>query len=141
MKAFLTEQIAKIEEELKQLFIDRARSGIETEGSYDIMIDRKKKELHKLNNEINDLGNNQNPEIKSDKISPTIEIKTLIANGKIEEAIKKLMDSSGDDQLILLSARYNRIKKQNNSGTINHANFSIELNKITNSLLSILNDL
>lgn len=138
MKEFLKEQISKIEEELKQLYINRARSSIETEGSYDIMIDRKKKELNKL---IIDLDGNKNTEIISNGIDSRVEIKTLIAKGKIEEAIQKLMNSYGDDQLIMLSARYNQIKNQNNSGTISQANFSIELNKITNSLLSILNDL
>ena len=138
MKEFLKEQKSKIEEELKQLYLDRARSSIETEGSYDIMIDRKKRELNKL---INELDGNKNTEMKSGSIDSRIEIKTLIAKGKIEEAIQKLMNISGDNQLIMLSARYNRIKTQNNSGTISQADSSIELNKITNSLLSILNDL
>ena len=138
MKEFLKEQKSKIEEELKQLYLDRARSSIETEGSYDIMIDRKKRELNKL---INELDGNKNTEMKSGSIDSRIEIKTLLAKGKIEEAIQKLMNISGDNQLIMLSARYNRIKTQNNSGTISQADSSIELNKITNSLLSILNDL
>lgn len=137
MIEFLKEQKSKIEEELKQLYIDRARSSIETEGSYDIMIGRKKKELSNLNQEIKELEDKQPTEITN----PNLEIKTLIAKGKIEEAIQKLMVSSRDDQLIMLSARYNQIKNQNNSGIITHDNFTIEINKITNSLLSILNDL
>lgn len=138
MKEFLEKQKTKIEEELKQLYIDRARSGVETIGSYDIMIDRKKTELNKI---ISDLDGTKNAAIVSSSTDYRIEIKSLIAKGKIDKAIQKLMDNSKDDQIIMLSARYNRIKSQNNSGTISQANFSIELNKITNSLLGILNDL
>ena len=66
----------------------------------------------------------------------------LLKNHKrFKEAIQKLMKSSEDKQLTILSARYSQIKNKDNSGIISNDNFSIEFNKITNSLLSILNDL
>jgi len=138
MEEFLKERKAKIEEELRQLYIDRGRCSIETEGSYDIMIDRKKRELNKLNSHLD--SSSAKIEIKPDDVDFRAEIKNLIAEGEIKEAIQKLMNNSEDNQLIMLSARYNRVEKQNNSGIITQDNFSIELNKITNSLLSILND-
>jgi len=138
MKEFLEGQKSKIEEELKQLYIDRGRAGVETEGSYDNIIGRKKRELAKL---VNDLDGAGNTETRAGHINSKTDITSLIAQDKIEEAIQKLMNSTGDNQLILLFGRYNRIKKQNDSGTISQADYSIEINKITNSLLSILNDL
>ena len=137
MKEFLEEQKSKIEEELKQLYKDRARSSVETEGSYDIMIDRKKRELAKI---INDLDGSSDSEIKTIDIDLKNKIKSLIVHGKIKEAIESLMNISQSDQLILLSSRYNRIQNQYNSELISQANFSIQLNKIANSLLSILKE-
>jgi hypothetical protein len=65
---------------------------------------------YSLNQEISELDGNQNTEIISNEINPKAEIKILISEGKIEEAIQQLMNNSGDNQLTMPSARYNRIK-------------------------------
>ncbi len=143
MIEFLKQQLSNVEKELKQLYVERSRSGVETTGSYENMIDRKKKERHKLMEEIKEAESISSPvNNNNSKSSPNKdEIKSLIQKGKIEDVLDKMLqlDSNSND-LMLLSSRYSRLKSDNNRGILNSNSYSIELNKITNSLLSLLDE-
>lgn len=145
MLEFLQEQVRVIDEELKKLYVDRSRCSIETVGSYDIMIDRKKEARTKLLKEIEELKNNvsnNSNQSSSNKKTPKQLITKLISDGEIPEAIKELEAIGCDENtLVLILSRYNRNRKSYDSGTIALHEYEIELNKIGNSLLNLLNGL
>jgi hypothetical protein len=73
------------------------------------------------------------------------EIMGLIGQDKIKEAILKTQDllkgSSSFTDLILQSARFNRIEKEIQRGLINYEAAAIEKNKVVFALMNILQDL
>jgi len=143
--AFLKEQLLKTQEDLKKLFIQRGKASIETVGSYDIMIERKKEEIEKLEKDIKEWEKKATDSAPSKDNPPSSnslkdDIGELIEKGRIKEAIEKMKTFSKENGLILISGRYNRVIEQNNLGTISQTDYNIEMNRITNSLLSMLND-
>ena len=73
------------------------------------------------------------------------ELLKLIALGKIEEVIEKLLDSLDDSldvysNVTLLSSRFQRNKRANNQGTIRAANYDLELNRIIISVQELIKD-
>ena len=140
MLDFLKEQLANVEEELKQLYIDRSRAGVETVGSYEIMIDRKGKERQKLIDDIKRESGKANQTSTLPKAGTSkAEIINLISNGKLKKAINAMLEQGIENDVVLLSSRYNSITKQMNGGIISSEKYQIEINRITNSLLAILN--
>ena len=72
-------------------------------------------------------------------------LRRLIAKGKTEQALDELSDSLHNsdvgDTLTLLQSRWHRNEGANNRGTLDRADYQLETNKITNSLLSVIGDL
>ncbi len=75
-------------------------------------------------------------------------IRNSIANAKIEEALKALLNisqKSGDsdlyNEILLLTSRYNRLKKSNLRGIISSENLDISMSQISNAMLSLLKDI
>lgn len=139
---FLKEQLLKTQEDLKKFYIQRGKASIETVGSYDIMIERKTEEIEKLEQDIKAIENKSDSVTTTSKSvkNPKEHIETLIEKGKIKEAIEEMKTFSKENGLILLAGRYNRVVQQNNLNTISQTDYNIEMNRITNSLLSMLND-
>lgn len=76
------------------------------------------------------------------------EIKKLIANGKIEKAIDKIIlhvntiaDSEDKNDFILQSSRFKRIIREKRLGIETAENINITINQITSGILSILDSL
>ena len=67
-------------------------------------------------------------------------IRSLIAQGKIEQVFQQLSGYS-DDSILLLQARYARAKKEMNSGIIADRDYQTEMNRLNSSLLSLLDNL
>ena len=65
-------------------------------------------------------------------------IQTLIARGRTAEALELLAAHS--DDAILLQSRLANLVRQNNLGLIDHGSYSISLNQINNSILSLTNE-
>lgn len=73
----------------------------------------------------------------------------LIAKSKTEEALKLLLEMSKNkpefqdynDNLIVISARYNNVKKNSRRGIISNSELTFETNKITYSLLEIVKEI
>ncbi|MCP3929973.1 MAG: hypothetical protein GY705_12840 [Bacteroidetes bacterium] len=151
MLDFLNKQLSNTEEELKDLFRMRANAGPESVGGIENRIFSLKKERSRLLKEIQELETippeesvEEKPNVTSEKVSKEQlikEIRSLIANGKTKNAIEKIQANWDDNTITLLAARFNRINSQNNLGILPHADYVIELNRITNSLLNTLNDL
>ena len=72
MKEFLTEQKNIIEKKLKELYIDRVESSVETEGAYNIQIKKLKRELARLETELADIEKKIDPSIKTDDLKTEI---------------------------------------------------------------------
>lgn len=72
-------------------------------------------------------------------------IKQLIAEGKTENAITQFLDNIHDDELkndlIVISGKFQKIKREQNIGIEDYDKISQEKNKINNSLLQILNSI
>ncbi len=72
-------------------------------------------------------------------------IKQLIAEGKTENAITQFLDNIDDDtlknDLIIISGKFQKIKREQNIGIEHYDKISQEKNKINNSLLEILNSI
>ncbi len=69
--------------------------------------------------------------------SPMNPIQNLIANGRIEEALKLLeahLDDSDKSSFILQSARWNRNEAGKREGTLDQRDYQLEYNRICNSL-------
>lgn len=72
------------------------------------------------------------------------ELKNLVAKGKLEDAINLLVEISNqfllyfNEDIILLSSRFNTIKSEKIKGIIRSEDYSIESNSITNSILKII---
>lgn len=73
------------------------------------------------------------------------DVRNLISNDDLSNAIKLLnkilKDDVRHDQLILLSAKKNRIKKEKNSGLISTENASVGRIQISNALLEICREI
>jgi hypothetical protein len=75
------------------------------------------------------------------------EIRDLIAQGKLEKAIKAIekmaqdQDSDIANTIILQSAQYHQNERNNNMGTITSANYGMTRARITNALLYSLDEL
>lgn len=80
----LRQQFIKIEAELQQLYKDRLRCSIETIGSYDIAIERKKQDLKKIETDIAEWDENRMPILPPD-YSPVKSVKITFENGKEED--------------------------------------------------------
>lgn len=72
-------------------------------------------------------------------------IKQLIAEGKTENAITQFLDNIHDDELkndlIVISGKFKKIKREENVGLEGYDKISQEKNKINSSLLEILNSI
>jgi len=72
-------------------------------------------------------------------------IKQLIAEGRTESAITQFLDNIHDDELkndlIIISGKFQKIKREQNIGIENYDKISQEKNKINNSLLGFLNSI
>ena len=72
-------------------------------------------------------------------------LRRLIAKGKTQEALDELSDSlhSTDvgNNITLLQSRWNRNERANNRGTLDYADYQLESNRVTNSLLSVIGEL
>lgn len=69
------------------------------------------------------------------------EIRDLIANGRLSDAIKGLSGVVGDhlqNDVILLQSRLNGLERQERLGVIDHGSAGIERAKITAAVLSML---
>jgi hypothetical protein len=63
-------------------------------------------------------------------------VQSLVANGDIKRAIQVLIDANVDGA-ILLSSRFNNAKKKYDMGEIAFADWGLEQNRITNSILEL----
>lgn len=72
-------------------------------------------------------------------------IKQLIAEGKTENAITQSLDNIHDDELkndlIVISGKFQKIKREENIGIEGYDKISQEKNKINSSLLEVLNSI
>lgn len=66
------------------------------------------------------------------------QIRQLVTQGKWQEAFKLLPDTNDFAQLHL---RFHRNERDNDLGTLNHDNYTSEINRITTDLLRLLDDL
>jgi len=141
MLEFLKQQLDKVEEELKELYTNRARSGVETVGAYDNAIALKKKEYEKLLQDIADLKNKPS-DVSSSAPNNSLEedVIKLIKKGDIKNAIILLANNLDKPEITLLSARYNRLESDNNKGILTNEVYNLGLNRIINSLIAILNE-
>ena len=74
------------------------------------------------------------------------EIRNLIEDGSLEIAIEKLkgislIGSENNDPLIILGSRLTRVQESNLLGTITYADYNLEINKISASLLQLVNNI
>ncbi len=80
--------------------------------------------------------------IKTEKIFDTLEqIKTLIASNKLEQALDELLamaDDNHKNELTLLKARYIKLEEDTRIDIISSENARLERNKITNSILKLI---
>ena len=65
------------------------------------------------------------------------QIKTLIAQGKLKQALDLLPDTT---EFISLKARFNRLESKERMGTISESEANLESNRITHALLQTLGD-
>lgn len=65
----------------------------------------------------------------------------LIKQGKLITALELLSTKNDDNRIILLQSRYNRLLSDENNGIIDTRDANIERNRITNAVLSLLDDL
>jgi hypothetical protein len=67
----------------------------------------------------------------------------LVAENRIEDAIELLRQSASDDylnnDLILLEAQFNSLKRDNRIGLLNYSEYSTQNARIVNALLSLIN--
>ncbi len=74
----------------------------------------------------------------------SIDLKDLISKGKIQETLDHLRKSVGEeflDDLILLNSRYSANETRNSRGVIAIPDYLIEINKISESLINLINSL
>ena len=69
------------------------------------------------------------------------EIKSLVVNDKLEEAIEKLDKNYHDQDLVNLLARVKKLGSDNIKGTISHTDYTLERNRIRDSLLIKVNNI
>lgn len=74
------------------------------------------------------------------------ELQTLVAQDRTGEAVAKLADLSGQradfhNTALLLSARWEQLKREEMQGTLSHAEVSVERAKITAAVLSLIGEL
>ena len=149
MLDFFQKQLAKIEKELQELYIARGNAGVESQGSYENVIAQKNKERERLLKDIETEKNKQaaplpsQPPIEAavESNNPKETIRTLINQNKLKEAIEIMKINWNDNSIILLSARFRQSKDQMNNGVISHDQYTLEINKIRNSILDTLEDL
>lgn len=148
---FLKGRLKEQEEKLKSLYEERADASVDAVGGYDNQIKKIAREMEKLEKEISELEakasqssqTNITTSVPKDIVEEPSKkiIRDLIIKGKIEEAIKMMTETWEANEVLLISAQFNSLKKQNTLGTLSHENYTISNNKITNNLLSILKDL
>jgi len=149
MLDFFQKQLAKIEKELQELYIARGNAGVESQGSYENVIAQKNKERERLLKDIETEKNKQaaplpsQPPIEAavESNNPKETIRTLINQNKLKEAIEIMKINWNDNSIILLSARLRQAKDQMNNGVISYDQYTLEINKIRNSILDTLEDL
>lgn len=74
------------------------------------------------------------------------DIRHLISKGRIEDALKNLlkMEVNKDhlkNVIIQISSRFNNLKKETLNGTINKDEYDIKINKISYSILEVINEM
>ena len=138
---FLIEQLVKSiatnKEKLVEYFEERNLAGIETEGSYDIMIARTRRRLTKDEKELGKLLA-KGMDAPSEK---STSLKELVMSDRIVDALEIMREKHPDDaELIMTSARFNRLRTQSNSGVISNGDYQIEIAKITRVVLEMIDE-
>ena len=138
MIAFFQKQIAQVEKDLMQLYEDRARCGIETIGSYEIMIERKKKERLRLMQELEELRSSESNGKAQLSDADRSAIEKSVSKGRLQEAIDKLSKCSADTRVTGLSTQLSLITSQQIKGTLSASEQMQALNKLTDNILTLL---
>jgi len=73
------------------------------------------------------------------------EVRKLVRNGKIKEALSRLeqiaKSKASRNDILLLESRYSNLMQKINRGTINHEEEEISYNRIIMAILSLVNDI
>lgn len=86
------------------------------------------------------------PKTPSEVSDTTQELRNQVGKGQIKQVLEKMLDMTRDDQdlqntVILLSQRWNSLKREERMGVIGRSEASVTNNRITMSILDLLNDL
>lgn len=74
------------------------------------------------------------------------DLRNQVGRGKIKQVLEKMLELSQDDQdqqntVILLSQRWNSLKREERMGVIGRSDASVTNNRITMSILDLLDEL
>jgi hypothetical protein len=74
------------------------------------------------------------------------ELRELVVKGRIKQVLEKMLELTAGDQdlqntVILLSQRWNSLKREERMGVINRSDATVANNRITMSILEVLNEL
>jgi hypothetical protein len=86
------------------------------------------------------------PKTPSQVSDLTQDLRNQVGKGRIKQVLEKMLDMTRDDQdlqntVILLSQRWNNLKREERMGVIGRSEASVTNNRITMSILDLLNDL
>lgn len=145
MLEILQNQRAEVLKELAKLYEQRRNAGVESLGGIKNRIANLKEELERLDAEIAEFSTRKIPS-NSPKKEETpgaikAKIRALVGEGELGEAIELIQKNWDKTDLILLSARFNKLKKGANNGTISQSDYRVEFARITHSLLETLKKL
>ena len=112
MLEFFKEQLEETQEELKYLYRQRLKAGVEAKGGIENRISMLKKEMVSLQKEIADLQTKitvTNPKPRHPKSmseSEKQDIITLVHAGQTAQAVDKIVQYSNDRKLLLVCLLY-----------------------------------
>ncbi|PHN02321.1 hypothetical protein [Flavilitoribacter nigricans] len=86
------------------------------------------------------------PKSPSEVSSMIQDLRNQVGRGKIKQVLEKMLELSQDDQdqqntVILLSQRWNSLKREERMGVIGRSDASVTNNRITMSILDLLDEL
>ena len=151
MKEFYLTLKMNIEEELKTLLQAWKNAGVASKGDYENKITDLEAKLKEVNQKLAITPEETSPPEEPEKPSDDKDgnkydnkdnknAKTLLLDDKVGEALNILKgsDTENQDSYLLLLTRYNRLKQNENRGTISFDNANIEKNKIVDAILNLM---
>lgn len=139
MRDFLEKTLLRLQDELKELYIQRTRAGIGTVGDFENRIAAVRREIQKITADLEALKKEEDAKKVEPTLSNLSNLKKLVALDQLEMVLDSLYAAHPQlDSLIHIMGRLSGLERANLRGTVSRENYLVERSQIRTAVLTLI---